>query len=132
MIRFAWHLARGQHIEVHRGSARGWLHVTDAVRAVESAGRLREFAVINIGHPEIVQTSELAEMIRKQLRVSPGLVHLRELPERMTLIKRPRLQRQSDLLDFRPLVPLEKGIGWVCAHHAALVASASSGSKVDD
>jgi nucleoside-diphosphate-sugar epimerase len=132
MIRFAWHLARGQQIEVHRGSARGWLHVSDAVRAIESAGRLRDFAVINIGHPEVVPTAEVAEMIRRELSASPALVQQRELPERMTLIKRPRLQRQLDLLDFCPLVPLERGIGLVCAHQAALVTAELARSKVDD
>jgi nucleoside-diphosphate-sugar epimerase len=132
MIRFAWHLARGQQIEVHRGSARGWLHISDAVRAIESAGRLREFAVINIGHPEVVQTAEVAEMIRRELSASPALIQLRELPARMTLIKRPRLQRQLDLLDFRPLIPLERGIGWVCAHQTALLASQPSGPKIND
>jgi hypothetical protein len=50
----------------------------------------------------------------------------------MTLIKRPRLQRQLDLLDFRPLIPLERGIGWVCAHQTALLASQPSGPKIND
>jgi len=34
MIRFAYNLARGRAIEVHEGSARGWLHVSDAVKAI--------------------------------------------------------------------------------------------------
>lgn len=131
MIRFAWHLARGEPIEVHRGSSRGWLHVSDAVRAIEAAGRLGEYAVINIGHPELVQTTDLAEMIRKQLGASPQLVHLKELPKQMTLHKRPRLERQFSLLGFQPSVPLEQGIGWVCARQAALLASeaASTGHR---
>src|SRR5919201_2734 len=35
MIRFTSELAAGRPIEVHRGSARGWLHVSDAVAAIE-------------------------------------------------------------------------------------------------
>ena len=123
MIRFASHLARGEPIEVHRGSARGWLHISDAVRAIEAAGRLREYAVINIGHPDIVPTADLAEMIRKELGARPALVRLRELPPNMTLLKRPRLERQNSLLGFRPSVPLERGVGWVCARQQALAAS---------
>jgi nucleoside-diphosphate-sugar epimerase len=123
MIRFAWRLARGQPIEVHRGSSRGWLHVSDAVQAIEAAGRLEEHAVINIGHPDWVQTTELAEMIRKRLGAAQALIRLRELPGQMTLLKRPRLERQSALLGFRPTVALERGVGWVCDRQQALLAT---------
>ncbi|HXI97268.1 MAG TPA: NAD(P)-dependent oxidoreductase, partial [Candidatus Acidoferrum sp.] len=123
MIRFASHLARGESIEVHRGSSRGWLHVSDAVRAIEAAGRLGEPTVINIGHPDVVQTTELAEMIRKRLGAAPTLIQLRELPAQMTLLKRPRLERQSALLGFRPAVALEQGVGWVCDRQKALLAT---------
>lgn len=131
MIRFAWHLARGEPIEVHRGSARGWLHVSDAVRAIEAVGRLREHAVINIGHPEVVQTTELAEMIRRHLGAAQALIRLRDLPPQMALLKRPRLERQLTLLGFRPSVPLEQGVGWVCDRQRALVAAEQVGLKND-
>ena len=65
MIRFASNLARGRPIEVHRGSARSWLHVSDAVRAIEAAARVDEYSVINLGHPELVPMADLAEMIRQ-------------------------------------------------------------------
>ena len=102
MIRFVSNLARGRPIEVHRGSARSWLHVADAVRAIEAAGRLDEYAVINLGHPDIVPMADLAEMIRAELNASPELVVTTELPPKMTLIKRPTLDRQRTLLDFEP------------------------------
>src|SRR5947207_524428 len=35
MIRFSSELAQGRPIDVHRGSARSWLHVSDAVHAIE-------------------------------------------------------------------------------------------------
>ena len=41
MIRFAYNLQHGLPIEVHKGSARGWLHVSDAVRAIEAATRVK-------------------------------------------------------------------------------------------
>lgn len=128
MIRFAWHLARGEPIEVHRGSSRGWLHVSDAVRAIEAAGRLTEHAVINIGHPNVVPTTELAEMIRKHLGAAQALIQLQDLPPQMTLLKRPRLERQLSLLGFRPAVPLEQGVGWVCDRQTALIASEPANS----
>jgi nucleoside-diphosphate-sugar epimerase len=127
MIRFAWHLARGRPIEVHRGSSRGWLHVSDAVQAIEAAGRLREHAVINIGHPEVVQTTQLAEMIRGHLGAAQALLQLRDLPAQMTLHKQPRLERQRSLLEFRPSVSLERGVGWVCDRQTARLASEHAG-----
>jgi nucleoside-diphosphate-sugar epimerase len=120
MIRFAWHLAYGRPISVHRGSARGWLHISDAVRAIEAAGRLKDYAVINIGHPAIVPTTELAEMIRRALDADESLVRVTELPPRMTLIKQPRLERQASLLNFIPAVRLAEGVGLVCAFQKAL------------
>ena len=132
MIRFASHLARGQPIAVHRGSSRGWLHVSDAVRAIEAAGRLREPAVINIGNPEIVPTTDLAEMIRGELGAEPSLIQMQDLPTQMTLHKRPRLERQLRLLGFRPTVPLEQGVAWVCDRQQALLAAEHSGLGLVD
>ena len=114
MIRFASNLALGRPIEVHRGSARGWLHVSDAVRAIEAAIRVREYAVINIGHSEVVPIDNLAEMICKELGASQDLVERREIPPRMTLVKRPMLERQRDLLGVVPTVSLADGVKLVC------------------
>ena len=57
----------GRPIEVHRGSGRSWLHISDAVRAIEAAAHVDEYAVINIGHPDVVPIATLAEMIRREL-----------------------------------------------------------------
>ena len=117
MIRFVSNLALGRPIEVHRGSARSWLHVADAVRAIEAAGRLEQYAVINLGHPDIIPMSDLAEMIRAELNASPELVVTTELPPKMTLVKRPTLERQRTLLGFEPEVSLAEGIRRLCAVH---------------
>jgi nucleoside-diphosphate-sugar epimerase len=114
MIRFSSELAAGRPIEVHRGSARSWLHISDAVRAIEAAARVREYAVINIGHPDVTPMEQLAEKIRSELQVSPELIVERELPSRMTLVKRPTLDRQRELLGVAPRVSLEQGISLVC------------------
>src|SRR5207247_1700566 len=98
MIRFTSELADGQPIDVHRGSARGWLHVSDAVRAIEAAASTRDYAVINIGHPDVVSMESLAERIRAELGAPRELVTIKDLPARMTLVKRPVLTRQRDLL----------------------------------
>lgn len=115
MIRFASELAAGRPIDVHRGSARGWLHVSDAVRAIEAAAHVSDYSVINIGHPDIVPIETLAEMIRAELGASPALVQLSDLPARMTLVKRPSLDRQRDVLGIVPQVSLADGVSRVCA-----------------
>jgi len=118
MIRFAWNLSEGRQIEVHRGSLRGWLHVTDAVRAIEAAMYVREYSVINIGHPDIRPIEELAERIRARLNAPDKLVKINDLPRQMTLKKNPTLVRQAEILGIRPIVSFEEGVERVCSRFA--------------
>ncbi len=110
MIRFAWRLARGQSIEVHRGTLRGWMHVTDLARATEAASRVKEYMAINVGHPDVRPIDELAEMIRRRLGAPRHLIVENELPPRMTSAKRPVLKRQTEDLGIECLVSLEEGV----------------------
>jgi nucleoside-diphosphate-sugar epimerase len=114
MIRFATNLALGRKIEVHNGSARGWFHVSDAVRSIEGAARAKEYSVVNIGHPDVRPIAELAEMIRVRLGAPKELVTVRDLPERMTLVKNPTLKRQTEILGVTPKVGLEQGVDILC------------------
>jgi nucleoside-diphosphate-sugar epimerase len=114
MIRFASNLALGKPIEVHRGSARGWLHISDAVAAIEAATRVPEYTVINIGHPEIISISDLAEMIRVELDAPSELITYTDIPARMTLAKNPILLRQKEILGIEPKVSLTEGVKRVC------------------
>jgi nucleoside-diphosphate-sugar epimerase len=118
MIRFVSNLARGRQIEVHRGSARSWMHISDTVRAIEAAGQLDEYSVLNLGHPEVILMADLAEMIRAELNAPPELVVTTELPPKMTLIKRPTLERQRSLLGFEPIVGIAEGVRRMCAVHS--------------
>jgi nucleoside-diphosphate-sugar epimerase len=115
MIRFSSDLAQGRPIEVHRGTSRSWLHISDAVRAIEAAARVAEYSVINIGHPDVVPMSTLAEMIRRELGADPALVRDVTLPDRMTAMKRPALDRMKTLLGVEPMVSLADGVTRVCA-----------------
>lgn len=114
MIRFATNLALGKPIEVHKGSARGWFHVTDAVRSVEAAARVDDYSVINIGSPDIRPIEELAMMICEEYGADKNLVNIVDLPNRMTLAKRPTLDRQENILGVTPKVNLEEGVKRVC------------------
>jgi len=118
MIRFAANLSRGEPIEVHRGSERGWMHIDDGVVALERAGQLDEYAVVNIGHPDIIPTEGLAQLIRLRLGADPALIHVVDQPERMTLRKVPSLERQRRLLGFEPTIDLAEGVRRVCERFA--------------
>jgi|TARA_B100000959_G_scaffold262486_1_gene300959 nucleoside-diphosphate-sugar epimerase len=114
MIRFSSELAMGRSIQVHSGSARSWLHVSDAVRAMEAAAHIDEYMVINIGHPGILPIEELAEQIRVELGAPGSLIEYLPQPDGMTPIKRPILNRQRDVLGISPIVSLEEGVQRVC------------------
>lgn len=114
MIRFATNLALGKPVEVHSGSARGWLHVTDAVRSIAAAAHVDEYAVINIGSPDVRPIAELAEMIRAHYGASESLINVIKIPNRMTRAKCPTLTRQEKLLGVVPTVSLEEGVKLVC------------------
>ena len=124
MIRFAHDLARGRPIQVHRGSARGWLHISDAVRAIEAAADTSDHAVINIGHPDVTPIEALAEGLRARLNASPSLITLNDLPARMTAAKQPSLDRMRDLLGVTPKVSLDEGLDRVVARVRARLAHA--------
>lgn len=120
MIRFAQCLSEGKAIEVHRGSSRGWMHISDAVVALERCIYVKDYHVINIGHPEIVPTEDMAERIRQQCDASPELLNIIDLPDRMTLSKRPSLEKQRLLLEVEPRVSLDEGIRRVSARFRRL------------
>ena len=128
MVRFASNLARGNPIEVHAGSARSWLHVSDAVRALEAAARLDHYAVINLGHPDIIPMVDLAKMMCRELNADPDLIRIRELPPQMTLVKRPTLERQRTLLGFEPNISIAEGVRRVCVRHKRLAGAAAASS----
>jgi nucleoside-diphosphate-sugar epimerase len=115
MIRFTSDLALGRPIEVHRGAMRSWLHVSDAVRAIVAAASLDQYAVINIGHPDVLPIEALAGMVRAKLGADASLITINDLPARMTLVKRPTLDRMQTLLGVTPRVSVEEGVARVCA-----------------
>ena len=111
MIRFAETLWDGGMIDVHTDSWRSWMHMDDAVDALERAAHLKVFDVINIGNNEVVPTSDIAKMFCYHYGLQYE-EHVREveLPDKMTLIKIPNLEKQRRLLDFTPKVSIAEGV----------------------
>ena len=122
MIRCAQNLSEGRAVDVHAGSVRGWMHVSDAVVALERMAYLTSYHVVNIGHPDLVDTAELAGMVRVRLDAPSYLLRTVDQPERMTLVKRPALDKQTDLLGVAPAVSLADGVGRVCVRFARVAA----------
>lgn len=114
MIRFSGELARSRPIQVHRGTARSWLHISDATRAIEAAAHVDNFTIVNIGHPDVLPIEGLAELIRAELGAPAHLLEYRDQPDRMTPVKQPLLDRQRDVLGIVPRVSLEEGVRRVC------------------
>lgn len=124
MIRFAYNLALGRPIEVHEGSARAWFHAHDAVRAIESAGRIRDYSVINIGHPDIIPIELLAEKIRERLNAPKELIKRVPFPGQMTAVKNPTLDRMKNILGVWPEIDLDTGLDRVCEGVSARIKKA--------
>ena len=83
----------------------------DGVRALEKMLYVNGYTVINIGHPEVVETAYIAESICRLLDLEPTkYIELVDLPERMTLEKWPGLEKQKQLLSFEPAISIEEGI----------------------
>lgn len=116
MIRFAYDLFSRNTIDVHKGSRRSWLHMDDAVVALEKAMHLDIFSIINIAHPDIIETETLARMFCEIYGIEyHKYVHEIPLPPQMTLEKIPDIRRQKELLDFEPKIPVKEGVKRVAA-----------------
>lgn len=114
MIRFAYGLHFSERIEVHKNCKRSWLHVSDAVRAIESAMHLDKYHVINIGSDEVTSIEELAYLVCDTLPASRDLIDIVEQPKQMTPIKIPNISKQKELLGVVPEVSIKEGVKRVC------------------
>lgn len=116
MIRFAHDLYYRKAIELHKGSRRSWLHMDDAVVALEKAMHLDTFSIINIAHPEVIETEALARMFCEIYgREYDEYVREIPLPPQMTLEKVPDIRRQKELLGFEPKISVAEGVQRVAA-----------------
>jgi nucleoside-diphosphate-sugar epimerase len=121
MIRFAEGLSRRERITVHKNTRRGWLHIDDAVRAISRCVDLQGLHVINIGHPEVVETEWLARYMGELIGIDAArYMDVVELPGRMTLEKYPALERQQQLLGFTPTIDIRAGVRRVLSQFVKL------------
>jgi nucleoside-diphosphate-sugar epimerase len=111
MIRFAYDLFHRKVIEVHKGSMRSWLHMDDAVIALERTIYLEKFFIINIAHPDVIKMEDLAKKFC-EIYNRDYYDYVREvsLPNQMTLEKIPNISRQLELLKFEPKIGIDEGV----------------------
>jgi len=108
MIRFASNIVMDLPINVHAGSFRSWLHVSDAIVVIEKCSRQESYQIFNIGHPDGLYTIDLAKMIVKEANRSEKLINVIEIPNKMTIVKKPYLKKQSEILKFIPLISIDE------------------------
>uniref|UniRef100_UPI001BDBA79A hypothetical protein n=1 Tax=Acinetobacter pittii TaxID=48296 RepID=UPI001BDBA79A len=82
--------------------------------------------VVNIGHPDVRPIADLAELIRQRLDAPKDLVKVSTLPDRMTLVKNPTLERMRTILGVEPKVDLETGVDLVCSRIRARLQTAGA------
>ena len=111
MIRFAEELYLNHRIQIHKNAKRSWLHMDDAVVAMERAAHLDEFVIINIAHPHVRPIEDVARLFCELYgRDYKKLVEEVPLPPQMTLEKIPDTRRQEKYLEFKPKISLDQGI----------------------
>jgi nucleoside-diphosphate-sugar epimerase len=111
MIRFADDLYHHRKIKLHKGSRRSWLHMDDAVVALERVIYLNQFTIINIAHPRVIEMEVLARLFCEIYgRDYAANVEETPLPPQMTLEKVPDVKRQTELLGFTPKIDIEEGV----------------------
>jgi nucleoside-diphosphate-sugar epimerase len=111
MIRFAEALVKGEKIEVHKFAQRSWMHMDDAVKALERCAFVSGYYAINIGHPSVISMEDMAHRMCDILGIEFAKhVDIVTQPDRMTLQKVPVLNRQKELLDFEPEIDLDQGL----------------------
>lgn len=111
MIRFVTDLLKGKTITVHKGSARSWMHLDDAVITLEKLCYIDGFQLLNVGSNFVFDMGRVAEMICEQLGYKyENWVMESPLPDKMTLKKIPNLQNQYDLTGLVANINLYEGI----------------------
>jgi len=130
MIRFVWSLAKGREIEVHRGAMRSWMHISDAVRALERVMYVENYEIINIGHPNVISVEELADIVCLRMGRSRDLIKISDLPSKMTLTKYPNLEKQANILKIIPEVSVTEGINRVINVVTSIVGQSVAGRVI--
>ena len=88
---------------------RSFCYIDDLVRGIMSMGAGNQPGPINLGNPAEKTLLELSELVTRIVGGSGDLVFL-PLPEDDPRVRKPDISRATNLLNWRPEIPLEIGI----------------------
>ena len=88
---------------------RSFCYIDDLVRGIMSMGAGNHPGPINLGNPAEKTLLELSELVTRIVGGSGDLVFL-PLPEDDPRVRKPDISRATNLLNWRPEIPLEIGI----------------------
>jgi UDP-glucuronate decarboxylase len=89
---------------------RSFCYVSDLVDGLIRLMESDQAGPINLGNPEEVTISELAETILKMMPESTSKIAFRPLPQDDPVRRRPDTTLARERLDWKPTVPLHKGL----------------------
>jgi nucleoside-diphosphate-sugar epimerase len=110
MIRFAEAIVSGTPFEVHRGAARSWLHMSDAVAMYERMMHLDGNHLINVGNSDFIEIEEMARFMCDYTGRDYSLIQIKELPNKMTLTKVASFNKLKQLTNYTPQVNQRDGM----------------------
>ena len=106
---------RGEDLTVYGDGTqtRSFCYVSDLVRGIrvfsETRPELAASEVVNLGNTEEVEIRELAETVLEIVDTDSKLAY-EELPTDDPQVRRPDISKATEMLDWRPEVPLEAGL----------------------
>ncbi len=90
---------------------RSFCFVTDLVRGIYSMMHVNtKGEVVNLGNPDDMTVLELAEKIKKMTSSNSEIV-FKPLPVNDPLQRKPDISKASEMLDWKPVVSLDDGLG---------------------
>lgn len=113
MIRFAEAVVTGTPFEVHKGSHRSWLHMSDAIVMYERMMHLDGNYLINVGNSDFIDIEDMARFMCEYVGQDYSLIQLKELPSKMTLTKVASFDKLKQLTNYTPQVDQRIGMGLV-------------------
>jgi dTDP-glucose 4,6-dehydratase len=112
---------------------RSFCYVDDLIRGVLAMIHSPERGPVNLGNPEELTVSSLAELVL-ELTGSSSPIEYRPLPADDPTRRRPAIERASEALDWRPEIPVAEGIrrtvSWLRDNSEGAVARPEKGASL--
>lgn len=99
LVRFCEKLLKKEKIQVYPG-VRSWIYIDDTLKVLLHSLMLPSGTVMNVGHPQAVETLEVAKWLCEQLNLEPSeYIEMQPLPIRMTKDKFINVSKMFELTE---------------------------------